>query len=178
MEGRRPLAGHRVMITFDDGYADFATHAWPLLREHGFGALLFVVAGEVGGANRWGGPDAGEPLLDWPELLRLRADGVEIGAHSVSHPFMTILSPAEVTREAARSRSILTDALGAPPLAFAYPYGDRNPAVRELVGASGYAYAFSTRSHRSRYTDDLLDLPRIEVGERCRLEEFVARLGD
>ena len=176
MEARRPLPGRRVMLTFDDGYADFATPAWPLLREHGFGALLFVVAGEVGGSNRWDGADAREQLLDWPELLRLRDEGVEIGAHSVSHPFMTTLSAAEVTREAARSRSILTEALGVPPLAFAYPYGDKNPAVQQLVGACGYAYAFSTQSRPSRYTDDLLDLPRIEIAGQDEVEQFVARL--
>ena len=74
---------------------------------------VFVVAGQVGGSNRWDGPGAEQfPLMSGEELRRLRDEGLEIGSHSVSHPFMTTLSPADVTREAARSRSILTECAG------------------------------------------------------------------
>lgn len=92
---RRPAAGRRVCITFDDAYGDFAEHAWPLLRRHGFEANVFVVTGEAGGWNRWD-QALGErlPLLGWDELAVLRDDGVVIGSHTASHRPLAALPPA------------------------------------------------------------------------------------
>jgi peptidoglycan/xylan/chitin deacetylase (PgdA/CDA1 family) len=176
-EGRRALPGRAVLLTFDDGYADFAEHAWPLLRRFGFGATLFVVAGEAGGSNRWDRRFGEElPLLGWDDLRRLRAEGVDIGAHSISHPPFTNLSPDDVAREAAGARAILQRELHEPIRAFAYPYGDTDPAVEHLVGACGYAYGFTCRGARAELTDPLLSLPRIEVEGTDDLARVVAKL--
>ena len=98
----RGLPAHRELaITFDDAYADFEASALPLLQKYVFGAALFVVTSHVGGQNAW---DAayGEAvrLMDWP-AIRLAADaGIEIGAHSATHPPLTGLPPADIVAEA------------------------------------------------------------------------------
>jgi peptidoglycan/xylan/chitin deacetylase (PgdA/CDA1 family) len=177
VESKRPLPGRAVVFTFDDGCRDFAEHAWPVLRRHGFSALLFLVTDAVGGTNRWDAAYGEEvPLLGWEEVRRLCSEGVELGSHSATHAPLTILSPAEVEREATRSREVLDRTLGGPIEAFAYPYGDTDPAVRRLVGASGYTYGLSTRPGRCRFEDPLLDLPRIEVAGGDSFERFVAKL--
>ena len=87
-ERTRPRA---VVLTFDDGYKDFHEFAYPLLRQYGFGATVFVVTGQVGGLSRW---DAGSetPLMGWTELRDLAAHGIEIGSHTASN----VIGPSSV----------------------------------------------------------------------------------
>ena len=174
---RRPLPGRRVLLTFDDAYIDFAEYAWPLLRRYGFGAILFVVSGLTGRTNEWDRRYGEElPLLGWDALRELRADGVTIGAHSVSHPPLTGLSPRAVAYEAAESRRAIQHELGTPVQAFAYPYGDRDEAVERIVGSCGITLGFTTRSYPMHINDAPLSLPRIEVQGNDNLETFVRNL--
>jgi peptidoglycan/xylan/chitin deacetylase (PgdA/CDA1 family)/GT2 family glycosyltransferase/SAM-dependent methyltransferase len=174
MRARRPVPGRCVLITFDDGYRDFLTEAWPLLSGYGLGATLFAVAGEVGGRNRWD-EGLGETLelLDWDELRGLRAEGLELGSHAWTHPRLTRLSAEDVVREAIRSRARLERELGGTVDAFAYPYGDLDPAVRRLVGACGYDYGLAAGGGRARLADDPLELPRLEISGEHTLADFV-----
>lgn len=177
VEASRPLRGRAVLITFDDGYVDFETEAWPLLKRYGFLATVFLVAGEVGGTNRWDSGFADEAaLLDWPQIRRLQDEGVTFGSHSTTHPPLTGVTNGEVVHEAARSRSILQAGLGRPVPAFAFPYGDVDPAVEHLVGACGYTFGLKVRAGKSELSDALLDLPRIEVLGDDRFKDFVRKL--
>jgi peptidoglycan/xylan/chitin deacetylase (PgdA/CDA1 family) len=174
---RRALNGRAVLLTFDDGYADFAEHAWPLLQRYGFGATVFLVSDRVGEVNLWDRPHAEAlRLMDWTTLRELAAQGVVFGAHSASHPPLTALDPADVVREGCRSLVTLARELGLPPSAFAYPYGDTDGAVQRLIGACGYVYGLGVRAGCCRFDDPLLDLPRIEVRGDDRLGQFVAKL--
>jgi len=163
---------HRVLITFDDGYRDFATHAWPLLREHGFGAILFVVADRVGETADWepGGDRA--PLLGWDELAALRDEGVAFGSHSLTHPRLAALDPEAAVRELASSRAVLAERLGAPIEALAYPYGDVDAPTAHLAGGCGYVYGLTCEARRAGPADDLLALPRLEVPGGIALARF------
>ena len=174
---RRPLPGRAVAITFDDGYQDFADHAWPLLRRYGFTATVFLVVGEVGATSRWDAA-AGWPLMSWDTIGRLQSSGVSFGAHSVTHRPLTTLPADEVVREAAGARAALSERLGAPPRAFAYPFGDSDEAVEHLVGACGYTFGLTCRRRRCRAHDALMALPRIEVVASEGLAGFVAAVGE
>jgi peptidoglycan/xylan/chitin deacetylase (PgdA/CDA1 family) len=68
MVAQQPLPGRAMLLTFDDGTLDFLTYAWPLLQRYGFSAIVFLVAEEIGGSNRWDRA-YGEvvPLLGWQE---------------------------------------------------------------------------------------------------------------
>ena len=176
-ERRRPLPGRGVLITFDDGYRDFAQVAWPLLERHGFGATVFLVAGEIGGTGRWDSELGGDfPLLDWRQVRRLRSRGVEFGSHTVSHPSLTELTNADVTLECARSRALLEEGLAAPVSAIAYPYGDVDPAIARLAGACGYTFGLTTGPGLAGLTDALMLIPRIEVSGTDTLDDFAAKL--
>jgi peptidoglycan/xylan/chitin deacetylase (PgdA/CDA1 family) len=174
---RRPLPGRCVALTFDDGYRDFLEHAHPLLLRYGLGATMFVVAGRIGGVNRWDS-ELGEelPLLGWADLRKLKAEGIEIGSHAWTHRALAGLPNGEVAREALRSRSVLERELGVPVAAFSYPYGLSDGAVRHLVAASGYLVGVDSKGGRSPLTSSPLNLPRIEVEGTDDLETFVRKL--
>jgi peptidoglycan/xylan/chitin deacetylase (PgdA/CDA1 family) len=177
MAQHSPLPGRAVLITFDDGYADFLTEAWPLLRRYGFPATVFLVAEEVGGSNRWDRAFGEEvPLLGWREIRRLRDQGVEFGSHSLSHRRLSAVSPTDVVREAAASRAILQAELGTAVRAFAYPFGAEDAVVRHLIGACGYIFGASCRPGRSGLWDSLLALPRIEISGTDTFRGFVTKL--
>jgi peptidoglycan/xylan/chitin deacetylase (PgdA/CDA1 family) len=174
---KSPIPGRAVVLTFDDGYVDFAEYAWPLLQKHGFTASLFVVTDLVGDRSRWDsilGEEA--PLLDWPELRRLQCEGVEIGSHSATHRPLVGLSNVDVVREAVSSRASLIQELGTPVHAFAYPFGLTSKVVQHLVGASGFTYGLTSVDRCARYQDPLLALPRRAVPGSTTLSSFIKRL--
>jgi len=153
----------RVLITFDDGYADFATSAWPILRDHGFPALVFVPTGKIGRREDWRGASAGKrALMDWSTVAELTRSGIEFGGHGVTHADLTRLAPVERDGEIAGSARDLEGRLGVRPRAFAPPYGRLNADTRSDIGRH-FEVSFGTRFDRARRTSDRLDLPRIEM---------------
>jgi peptidoglycan/xylan/chitin deacetylase (PgdA/CDA1 family) len=177
MNTRRPLPGKAVVLTFDDGYRDFGTAAWPLLKRYGFGAVVFLVAGQLGAASRWDAAHGDEaPLMSLEEIRALAAEGVAFGSHTVSHADITGIPLEAAAREALRSRRLLEDALGRPVRLLSYPYGAADEAVAHLAGAAGYAGAVTCEARAATLADDPLLLPRIEVSGAEPFEEFVRRL--
>jgi peptidoglycan/xylan/chitin deacetylase (PgdA/CDA1 family)/SAM-dependent methyltransferase len=174
---RRALPGPAVILSFDDAYLDFHTHARPLLQRYGFQAIVFAVSELVGKTNVWDhGLGEELPLMDWTHLHELRDAGFAIGSHSATHAALSALSPEQIVREAASSRATLARRLACPIDAFAYPYGDCDAAVAHLVGACGYRFGLTLRSGAVQASDDLLALPRIEVQGGWTFAQFVAAL--
>ena len=177
MLARAPLRGRCVALTFDDGYRDFLTAAWPLLRGHGFSATVLLVTDAVGGTNKWDAAYGDETaLLTWDEVGDLQRAGVEFGGHSATHPPLTTLPVVEVVREAARARATLQRRLGRVQRIFAYPYGDTDEVVQHLVGAVGYAAGLSCRTAAATFDDSPLALPRIEVSGGDTVDDLAAKL--
>jgi peptidoglycan/xylan/chitin deacetylase (PgdA/CDA1 family) len=176
-EGHRPLPGRRVMLTFDDGYEDFAEHAHPLLRQYELEATVFLVSDRVGGTNAW---DAGYgetlPLMGWDTIRALDGDGVQFGGHTATHPMLTALGLDEVVREASRCRAELTEQLGHVVRAFAYPYGDHDAAVARTVGACGFEFAVTTEGFIPSNSTPMLLLPRMNVAGGAPFDAFVRML--
>ena len=178
MRTHRPLPGRAVCLTFDDGYRDFLTHAWPLLKRYGFTATMFIVAGEVGRWNRWDRAyRKPSPLMTWKEIRRLRNEGLEIGSHTVTHRPLVSLEACEIVQEAARSRAVLQRELGGPIRAIAYPYGISDEVVEHLVGACGYLYGLTAIDRTAELVERPLSLPRLEVRGTDTLQDFVKKLG-
>jgi peptidoglycan/xylan/chitin deacetylase (PgdA/CDA1 family) len=175
-ETRQPLPGRAVILTFDDGYRDFHQHAWPVLKRHGFSAVVFVVTSQIGGINQWDSAQEELELLGEQEIRSLDREGVEFGSHSHDHRSMLTLSPEEVAREHLASRAALGRILGRAVDKVSYPYGASDRVVQHLAGACGYVYGVSTRVAASRLQDSLLALPRIEISGQDGLEQFIAKL--
>jgi peptidoglycan/xylan/chitin deacetylase (PgdA/CDA1 family) len=172
-----PLPPRPLVLTFDDGLADFREQALPALRSAALPATLFVTTGFLDGLPEGiaeGRPPGG--WLDPPALLDLRAQGIEIGAHSHSHPQLDTLPIEEARREIARSKEILERLLAAPVSSFAYPYGYHGPVVRRLARECGFASACAVKNALSSAGDDRFSLARLTVRSDTTLAQLAAWL--
>ena len=172
------LPGRRVCLTFDDGYRDFLSEAWPLLKRYGFAATVFVATERVGGRAEWD-CNFGEPaeLLSWQEIRTLAAEGVTFGAHGATHRYLRDLSVADMLAEGNRSRERLRAQLGQHVDIMAYPFGDHDNLVRNAMHSCGYTCAVTVEPGLSGLGDDFLALPRQEISGSDTLEDFISKLG-
>jgi peptidoglycan/xylan/chitin deacetylase (PgdA/CDA1 family) len=178
--GQGTLPDRAIAVTFDDGYGDFFTHAFPLLEKYGIPATIFVCAGNVErqalGNNL--------PLLCWEQIRALQHSGlIEIGSHALTHQILTRLSRQEATAEIAASRAIIGSQCGISPRCFAYPKGHFNLAVVQLVEQAGYQAAVTTESHLVRgghpqaaHAQAQFMVPRIQIDRLTSLGIFQTKL--
>lgn len=160
-----------ICITFDDGYADFHTHALPVLESLGFPATVFVTTGWLDDA---GAEAAGRPLdtmLTWAHVREVAAHDIAVAAHSHSHPQLDQLSDEALHDELTRSRSQLEDRLGTSVQTMAYPYGYSSARVRRAVGLAGYSSAYAVEN-RIAEAGDRYAIPRLTVQRTTSLETF------
>ena len=166
----------RVVITFDDGYADFAEHALPALQARGLVSTMFLTTGWLaGGGSRELGPT--DPMLSWSQLPELLECGVELGAHSHSHPHMDTLRAPALRDELVRCKEQLEDALGRPVDTFAYPHGYNGPRVRRATRASGYRAAAAVRNALHPPGEHPFGISRITVLPTTTVRDVAGWLG-
>lgn len=167
-----------VVLTFDDGFADFFTAALPVLQQYRFAATLYVATAFIGGTSRWlrYEREMTRSMLTWDQLIEICASGVECGSHSHSHPQLDTLPSTSARDEVLQSRSILEDHLDQEVCSFAYPYGYHTSAIRRIVRATGYTSACAVRHAMSSVTDDPFSLARLMVSADANIEEFAALL--
>lgn len=175
---RGERTGRVAAITFDDGYRDNLANALPELQRHGFTATCYVVSGHIGHHNAWDAQQLGvrKPIMVAGELRRWCGAGMEIGAHTRSHPHLTQCDAAALASEIAGSKHALEDAIGADVPQFCYPYGDHDDAVVDAVRDAGFAAAVTTQRGRARLGQDPFRLPRVAVCYRHLLPSFAWRV--
>jgi len=151
MRGAGACPARAVVLTFDDGYMDAYTTALPLLQQRGFVGTFYIVSGFVGQPGYMG----------WAELGALRDAGMEIGAHTISHPDLTTLGLDELRAQVSQSGAALASALGVPVVSFCYPGGKFNDTVRAVAGESGFTSATTTIQDGPQ--SDVYTLPRLRI---------------
>ena len=134
-----------VLLTFDDGYAAFYANAFPVLREYGFPALVFLITDYIGQWNAW---DANLGWirfrhLDWDQIREMNRYGIEFGSHTCSHRDLTRLSKAEIRHELADSKAVIEEHLGRPVKYLSYPFGSYDERVIAIAKELDYKAAYS-----------------------------------
>lgn len=161
----RSLPEKPIVLTFDDGFRNFYTHAFPVLNEYGFCATVFLVTDFCGKYNDWGGNPSDFPrseLLSWSEIKELNDAGIEFGSHTKTHPDLTKLTPAEAEDEIVASKSAIEDALGHDTVTFAYPFGRFNDSVKDIA-ADNFGASCSVRLGKISPQSDFSSLERIDA---------------
>jgi peptidoglycan/xylan/chitin deacetylase (PgdA/CDA1 family) len=167
-----------VVLTFDDGFADFYTQAFPVLKRYNFTATLYVSTAFIGGTSRWL-KLAGQttyPMLTWEQLCEISMNRIECGAHSHSHPQLDTLAYTAAKDEIERSKKLLEDHLDREIESFAYPFGYQTADVRRLVRHAGYTSACAVKHAMSSKADDPLSLSRLMVRADSDIHTFAALL--
>jgi peptidoglycan/xylan/chitin deacetylase (PgdA/CDA1 family) len=163
---RKPLPERTVVLTFDDGYADFYSSAAPVLRRLKLPATIFVVTGLCGNADQHQRQDARllnqHALLDWQQVAELAQQGFQFGAHSITHPLLPSLTGKDARSEITGSKSELQLRTGQAVDFFAYPFGRWSPAVRAAV-QEHYRGACSTGAGVVQPDADPFALPRVDA---------------
>jgi peptidoglycan/xylan/chitin deacetylase (PgdA/CDA1 family) len=169
-QGER-LPDRSVVLTFDDGFADFHEVALPILQRNGFTATLYVTTGWIRGAKFAAGSAPG-PMLSWSQLSEVAAAGIEIGAHSHRHRELDQLDDRALYGELATSKEILEDGLATGVPGLAYPFGYSSARVRGLAQQVGYCHAYAVGNRRIGPEPDLYALPRLTVRRATRLRVY------
>jgi peptidoglycan/xylan/chitin deacetylase (PgdA/CDA1 family) len=155
------------MLTVDDGFVDNYELMLPLLKKYGFKAVVYVVTGET--YNRWDveaseNPDKPFPLMTNEQIKAMAESGyIEIGGHTLSHPFLSKLSYKEQKQEIEQNKFELESIIGKPLTSFAYPYGDLDENSKEIARELGFDFAVATNSGPLAFHQDLYQIRRIAI---------------
>jgi len=145
LDEHRPFPERTVAITFDDGFADNHRHAFPVLAREALPATIFLAAGFIGGRELPVLRDrSGVAPLSWDQVREMAQNGIDMGAHTLSHPSLPELSDGDLAHEIAGSRALIADRTGTEPDAFCYPRGRFDERVKQAVRAAGYRLACTT----------------------------------
>ncbi len=167
-----------VVLTFDDGLADFHHNTLPILLRYGFSATLYVVSGLIGDKGRWlaGAGDDLPAMLSKQQLMEIQSTGVEIGSHTVAHPMLDCLPVSEAKDEIVSSKRALEEMLDIEIRSFAYPYGYYSASVRQLVVSAGYTSACAVNYRLSPIREDRFTLSRQAIRRETSVTQLAAML--
>lgn len=154
-----------VALTFDDGYKDFISEAYPLLEKYGFTATAYIITGRLNDPRH----------LSRDDIVYLANRGIAFGSHTVGHVNLAHQSAENLSRELVASKATLSDLINKPITALSYPSGQYNAAVVQAAHNSGYTTAVTTVEGTADPSSDLLRLARIRIRRGISVTEF-ARL--
>jgi len=177
--GERMHAGklaNSVCVTFDDGYEDVYTNAYPVLKSLGIKATVFLITNEIGGSYT-NSEGRTFQLLRREQIEEMHASElVEFMPHGHTHRKLHGLAPHEQEKEITLSRDAVRNLAGSVPRVFAYPRGRTTPAIAELLKQLGFGLALGVIPGLVRRTSDLYNLPRNAVDAHVGFREFKLKL--
>ncbi|MGW2302889.1 polysaccharide deacetylase family protein [Streptomyces sp. NPDC001809] len=154
-----PLPPRPVVLTFDDGFADLAGPTAEALASRELRSTAYLTTGAITPGRPCLLPPA--PMMALAQVPLLERYGMEVGAHTVTHPQLDTLTPRALRRELRESKLVLEDVLGHEVRHLAYPHGYNSPAVRRAAAAAGYASAVAVRHALSSGTDEIYRIARL-----------------
>jgi peptidoglycan/xylan/chitin deacetylase (PgdA/CDA1 family) len=161
-EGEANDFNRSLVITFDDGWADNYTNVFPILKEYGLTATVFVITGSVGQKN----------YMDWNQLREMSGAGISIHSHTVSHKPLAQLSKAEIEYELKTSMKTLVDELGKKVIFLSLPHGVFNDQVLKIAQDAGYHAVCTSEPGFSHEYKNLPVMKRINISDQFQIDTF------
>ncbi|MEU7283099.1 polysaccharide deacetylase family protein [Streptomyces sp. NPDC045431] len=159
LAGKGALPPRPVVLTFDDGFADLPGPTAEALAARSLPATAYLTTGAITPGRACLLPPA--PMMALAQAPLLEQYGLEVGAHTVTHPQLDVLPPRAVRRELRDSKAALEDVLGHEVAHLAYPHGYNSRAVRRAAREAGYASAVAVRHALSSRTDETYRIARL-----------------
>lgn len=155
LAGQAVLPAKPVILTFDDGYRDYYTTAFPLLKKYGFASINYIIVNHIGRSGN----------LTEPQIAEMLQSGwVEIGCHTLDHVYLDRITIIEAERQIGECQEQLERRFGVKVPHFAYPGGYFNQAVAQLVAEAGFETAVSAQAGVTHDLEGLYQLRRLRVG--------------
>jgi len=161
-EGEANDFNRSLVITFDDGWADNYTNVFPILKEYGLTATVFVVTGFIGKEN----------YMDWNQLREMSGAGISIHSHTVSHKPLAQLSKADIKYELEMSKKTIEDHLGKQVNFLSLPHGVYNKKVLESAQEAGYQSVCTSEPGFSHEYKNLSVMKRINISDQLPIDTF------
>lgn len=150
-----------IILTFDDGYENFYTYAFPALKKRHMTAVTYIITKQI---------DTGT-YMSLRQILELQDYGIEIGSHTLHHYDLSTLSDKDQALEILDSKRILENLLEQPVVSFCYPYGKYNKTSKDLIEKAGYEFAVTVNGGVSKFSH-LLDLERLRVNYDTNIQKY------
>lgn len=160
---KKPLPARSVVITFDDGYEDNYTHAFPILKKYRFPATIFVSSDLMDGPG----------YLTTQQMKEMLAHGMDIGSHTRTHVYLPDLTEEKQAAEIRGSKERLEEILGVPVKYFAYPSGGFTEPIKHLVREAGYYGACTTNRGYDRLNRDVFELKRVRFSDKDNRRDYL-----
>jgi peptidoglycan/xylan/chitin deacetylase (PgdA/CDA1 family) len=165
--GDIPVPEKSLVLTFDDGYLDNYVDAFPILKEFGFKATIFVITDPV---------DKNPSYMNLEQLKEMLAHGIDIQSHTTRHENLKDLSYEKQVKTLKESKAFLEKSLNKKVDYFAYPYGLHSKETLIAITEAGYTMAFTTDGRWSDKGDGILTLDRVFISGAATLDVFIDRI--
>jgi peptidoglycan/xylan/chitin deacetylase (PgdA/CDA1 family) len=161
----------QVVVTFDDGYRDLLANALPILLRHRVPATLFLVTDMLGQSASWNRYCPKALLMTEEEVRQVRAQGMSLGSHTLTHVDLTALGDEELRRQLVTSQIALAD-LGETFFSFSYPWGKHTDREVAALKAASYQCAVAVGGTASFSRADPYRLGRLMMHRDLSLDSF------
>jgi peptidoglycan/xylan/chitin deacetylase (PgdA/CDA1 family) len=159
----KPLPKNPIILTFDDGYKDFYTQAFPILQKYNFTGVLYIIPKFIlNFPNRY---------VSMEEIKEISSYGIEIGNHTYTHADIRQLPSKSLLESIEKTQVFIKDLIGITPISFAYPAGKYTQKELDLIKETPIMFAVTTKSGVSDFAD-YYQLRRIRIDNRISLERF------
>lgn len=150
-----------IILTFDDGYEDFYTTAYPELKKRNMTAVIYIIANNDGGA-----------YMTASQIKELSDNGIEVGSHTLSHLDLSTANETKASNEISQSKTKLENIIGKTIISFCYPAGKYTEKTIEIVKNAGYKYATTTKPGLSVFSSPL-ELTRDRMNGDTNIESYI-----
>jgi peptidoglycan/xylan/chitin deacetylase (PgdA/CDA1 family) len=166
LQNGAPLPEKPIVLTFDDGYDDNYVNVFPTLKDYGFVGTFFI----IGAPTDYGSPG----YLRWEQLLEMYENGMEIGAHSLTHRYnLGTTRPGTQDGEIKPAHKLMVDHLPNWTPLFSYPSGSYNQYSLDLLQELGYIGAVTTKQGTLQSSKTPFELRRIRIRGEWNMPQFL-----
>lgn len=162
----KPVPEKSVVITFDDGYRSNYTYAYPILKELGFKATIFVISDFIDN----------DLYMTKTQLKELSDYGLDIESHTAKHEDLSLLNKEMQVETMIKSKETLESLLGKKVNYIAYPFGRMNGDTKKAAEIAGYKLGFNLQQGLADRIDNIYNIDRIYISNNHSMDEFIKRV--